>query len=347
MRPTNAQKTAPVRRKNAVRGNLRRVTPQPGESAPVVVVPASTGGRRIVRRVLRFGVRLSIAGALAWGALWSARAAYAYATTSPRFEVRGLEYTPTAHVDDAKLRELMAIAPGTNILSLDLDQLAARIAVDPWVARAVVTRVLPDALRVEVEEHEPVAVLMAGGFHLLDREGLPFKALEPGERGQLPVVTGVDRSTLLTRPERARAQIARAIEVLEIYARKHRPRLGELHVDETGGVTLYTAELGSQLRIGRGAAEPALARYDALRVALGDEGDKLAVAHLDGSVGPREKDRVVASFFPTKDAPALLVEGEARAKAEADARGGAVQEGEAATAAAPKKNKSKRIPRYE
>jgi cell division protein FtsQ len=346
MRPTKVQPSAPVRRKNAVRRNLRRAT-ETTEAAPVVAVPASSGARRIVRRVLRFGLRLSIAGGLAWGALWGARAAYAYATTSPRFEVRGLEYTATAHVDDAKLRALMAIAPGTNILSIDLDELAARVAQDPWVARAVVTRVLPDALRVEIEEHDPVAVLMVGGFHLLDRGGVPFKALEPGERGQLPVVTGIDRATLLTQPARARAQIARAIEVLEVYEQKHRPRLGELHVDETGGVTLYTAELGSQLRLGRGAAEPALARYDALRAALGDEGDKLAVAHLDGTVGPRERDRVVASFFPTKDAPALLVESEARTKAQADARAGAAEDGATAAAEAPKKNRHKRIPRYE
>jgi cell division protein FtsQ len=346
MPKARASAVAPARRKHATRRNARRVAPS-CETAPVVPVPATGGGRRIVRRVLRFGIRVSLAVGLAWGALWGARAAYAYATTSPRFEVRGLEYTPTAHVDDGKLRALMAIPPGTNILSLDLDAVAARIAEDPWVARAVVTRVLPDTLRVEVDEHEPAAVLMAGGFHLLDRAGVPFKPLADGERGQLPVVTGIDRGTLLTRPERARAQIHRALEVLAAYERKHRPRLGELHVDETGGVTLYTAELGSQLRLGRGPAEPALARYDALRAALGDEGDKLAVAHLDGSVDRRDADRVVASFFPTKDAPTLLVEGDARAAAEAEARATAAHDGATEAAVATPKTKRKRIPRYE
>ena len=59
------------------------------------------------------------------------------------------------------------------------------------------------------------------------------------------------------------------------------PRLSEINVDETGALTMYTAELGSQLRLGRGQPAAALARYDALRAALGEESDKLAVAHLD------------------------------------------------------------------
>lgn len=266
------------------------------------------------RRALFLGLRLGIAGSLAFGLLVGVREGYAYATTSPRFEVRGLVYEPTSHVDDARLRELLALQPGTNILSVDLEELAGRVAQDPWVAKAKVVRVLPDSLQVTVEEHEPrAALLLAGRLVLVDAEGNAFKPLEDGERGRLPVLTGFDDPALREHPEAARERVLRGLRALAVYEAKRRPRLSELHVGDFGDVTLYTAELGTQLRLGRGDIEPALARFDALRAALGEEAEKLALVHLDGERAPGRPDRIVASFFPAKQAPSLLAEAEARA----------------------------------
>jgi cell division protein FtsQ len=283
---------------------------------------------------------LSVVGSLAWAALVGAREAHDYATTSPRFEVRALVYEPTAHVSDGRLRELMALQPGTNILALDLDDLAERVARDPWVARAEVIRELPDTVIVRVEEHEPVAVLLAGAFYLLDGDGKPFKRLERSERQQLPIVTGVGFQMLTQDPQESAARIERALDVIAAYQAKHRPRLSEVHVGQAGDVTLYTAELGTELRLGRGQTEPRLARLDALRAALGEDADALAVVHLDATIGAEGKDRVVASFFadneiqPVTKVPQAAAEGE-----EEDA--------EAEHARKRRGIRRKRIPRYE
>lgn len=305
------------------------------------------------RRVLFLGLRLGIAGSLAWGLLVGVREGYAYATTSPRFEVRGLVYEPTPHVDDARLRELLAVSPGTNILSLDLEELAARVVEDPWVARAKVVRVLPDSLQVTVEEHEPRAVLLlTGRLLLVDGEGIAFKPLEDGDRGRLPVITGFDDPALQSDPEAARERVLRGLRALDAYEAKRRPRLSELNVGDFGDVTLYTAELGTQLRLGRGDVEPALARFDALRAALGEEAEKLALVHLDGERAPGRPDRIVASFFPAKQAPSLLAEAEARAAekaaelaAEAELTGAGAIPG--ASASAGRNDSRGRLPRYE
>lgn len=351
------------------RRNRRRTTSAAGRGGtPVVASKSTASGRRqqvVARRgeippgrvrkawrhVGRWVLRLGVASAVAYAALVGVREGYEYATTSPRFEVRGLVFSPTDHVDDARLRELMALSPGTNILSLDLEQIAQRVVEDPWVARATVTRVLPDTLEVHVTEHRPTAVLMAGGFFLLDEEGALFKPLEPAERGELPIVTGVDRLDLLEDPLGAKDRIRKALEVLAAYQEKRRPRLSEIHVDDTSAVTLYTAELGSQLRLGRTEIRAGLARYDALRAALGQDSDKLAVAHLDAGAGPVVSERVVASFFPARDVPTFVADAEEQTNKAAAAqtereqelqeRGSGVQHG------ARGSKKRSRLPKYE
>lgn len=312
-----------TRRARARVGNVRRGPRSASEPIIVTSAPSAqsdddrggTGLGRLAKRGARVVLRLGICVGLAYGVLVGVREGYAYATTSPRFEVRALEFRPTAHIDEATLRELLALTPGTNILALDLDDLATRVAAHPWVARAVIDRQLPDALRIDIEEHEAVAVLWAGTMLLVDAEGEPFKRLDRGERARLPVITGVEGSELIADPEGVRGRIARALELVTVWQTKRRPLLSEIHVDKAGGLTLYTAQVGSQLRVGRGDLAVALGRFDALRAALGDESDKLAVAHLDGDALPDMPERVVASFFPAKDVPKLVVEAHERAAA--------------------------------
>ncbi len=251
-------------------------------------------------------LRVSIATAVAWGGLAGAQAMYAYATTSPRFEVRTVVFQETAHVNLDHLRGLMGIEPATNILSVDLEALAAKIEADPWVAKAVVERELPDALVVRVEEHTAHAVVAAGHFYLVDADGKPFKRVGTGERGSLPVITGIPRELLVNNLEAAATQIRSGLSIRALWESKQRPRLAEIHLGQAGEVTLYTAEAGTQLRLRTTELSERLERYDALRAALGERADRLAVVHLDSTLGRGTTDRIVARFIDPNDELAVL-----------------------------------------
>lgn len=266
----------------------------------------------------RIGLRLAVTSTAAWALLVGVREGYDYATTSPRFEVRALLFEPTEHIDDETLRGLMALPPGTNILSLDLEAIAGRVVDHPWVSQASVVRVLPDTLDVSVTEYVPRAVLMASHPVLVDETGHPFKRLEEGERGRLPLITGVDEVMMMTNADEADSRMDRALEALSGWESKRRPRLGEIHVGSAGEVTLYTAEVGTQLLLGRGDLGQALARYDALRAAIGEDSETLAVVYLDSDQRPDRPERVVATFLPT-ETPKLLEDAEAEAAAKAEA----------------------------
>lgn len=302
--------------------------------------------REWTRRLAFAALKLGSVMAVAWALLLGGREVYEYATTSPRFEVQHFIYQPTPHIDDAAMRELLAIEPGTNILACDLPALSERIAAHPWVAHATVTRNLPDTLEIAVVEHTPEAIVLAERFYLVNSEGKPFKPVERNERGELPIITGIDRAQLANDREAAVAEISDALALLRLYQSKQRPRLGELHLDEDGSITLYTAEAGTQLRLGRGEFATRLDRWDALRAALGDRADRLAVVHLDHESKPDRRDRVVARFANNHDEAVLLAQAaseqtdqmdpEAVAEANTPARQPARQAG-----------RRNRIPRYE
>lgn len=321
-----AQAAAPVVvRKPAVTGaragarQNRRVSGAPRAGSKPAVKGPREGLRTVLARSLQAGSRgrriaglmgrLTIAFALAWGVLLAAQSAYQFVTTSARFEAKSLVFKATPHVPVDRLQELLAIEPGTNILAVDTTELQAKIADEPWVKQATVERSLPDTLIVNVVEHEAAAVLLSGYMYLVDADGVPFKRLGDGERGELPVITGVDRELLVRGDARATTAIRRGLEVLAAYQREPRPRLSEVHVDDGGAVSLYTAKTGAALRLGRGEFEGKLARFDALRAALGDKAERLAVVHLDLHATPGSPERVVASFLDAADEQAVLSRG--------------------------------------
>ncbi|EDM77829.1 cell division protein FtsQ [Plesiocystis pacifica SIR-1] len=345
------------------------------------------------RRLATASLRLGTVGALAWGLAFAGQEVYDYSTTSARFETKHFIFEPTEHVDDDTLRELLAIEAGTNILALEPVELGERILEHPWVAQATVVRELPDTLEITVVEHEPAAIVLAERFWLVDAAGAPFKEVERGERGELPIITGISKAELAAAAERADAlasqaraaeqagaveasaeaeaeaqvdpkepsvelgtdAVARAMAVVELYAAKQRPRLGEVHLDSDGSVTLYTAESGTQLRLGRDEFDARLERWDALRVALGPRADALAVVHLDHESKPDRRDRVVARFADAKDEAVLLAQAnDSQEDSSRSSRGsGRSASSDQASAADPaerpaaRAGRRDRIPRYE
>jgi cell division protein FtsQ len=307
-----------------------------------------TWPRRLARRSLELGAVVGVA----WGLLLAGREVYDYATTSARFEVQHIIYAPTPHVDDDSLRELLAVEPGTNILACDLEALSERIAEHPWVALVTITRNLPDTLEIEVTEHHAKALVLAGRFYLVDDDGRAFKPVERGERGELPIITGIDRHALAASVDKPVPQLVEALELVRLYEAKQRPRLGELHVGEDGAVTLYTAESGTALHLGREQFGARLERWDALRAALGSRADELAVVHLDHETKPDRRDRVVARFANEGDDALLLAQAQAGAnEADEQVATGEQATGDAAPAPKPlpagRAGRRNRIPTYE
>jgi cell division protein FtsQ len=98
-------------------------------------------------------------------------------------------------------RELLAqqlgIEVGQPILALDTDELKERLEALPWIEQASVVRLLPDTIRVRVQERKPLAIWQhEGRLALIDRDGVVIEDNLPPEvaaqHAYLRVLVGAD-----------------------------------------------------------------------------------------------------------------------------------------------------------
>lgn len=99
------------------------------------------------------------------------------------------------HVSRAQLLDVFGADIERNILRVSLDERKAELEEIPWVRHATVMRLLPDRIRVAVEERTPIAFVRQGGhIGLVDATGvlMIMGASQTEDRGySFPVVTGI------------------------------------------------------------------------------------------------------------------------------------------------------------
>lgn len=209
--------------------------------------------------------------------------------TRPEFAVRAVRVSPTTHVRAEQLLALGGVAPGQNLFAVDLGEVRARVAAEPWLRSVRVQRELPATISIVVEEHEPAALIALESLYLVSTDGVVFKRATPDEALGRPVITGLGREFFLEARDESQSLIREALDAERVYREaERRPPLGELHVDAIHGLLLYT-QSGTAIRLGRG--QPAelrqrLARLDAVLAALGREPAAPQAIYLDNRAHP-------------------------------------------------------------
>jgi cell division protein FtsQ len=281
----------------------RRIASRPTASA-AEDAPRTAGKRAGAKAGSSVLILLRGLGALLVAALLGA-AAYGvvyFLLHSPHFALREVRISPTRHVTAEELRKRVALPVGVNLFQLDLAAVKKSLTAQPWLRSVKLHRELPATLRIEVSEHEPVALVCLDSLYLVSDSGEVFKRAAPGEYAHLPVITGFGRAAYLMEPELTRGQIRTALLALSRYQRNpHRPPIGEAHVDHFIGVTLYT-DSGVAIRLGQGGdaeLDTRLVRFDAVWQALARAGQRPAMLFLDNRAHPDHVTVRLASTTPS------------------------------------------------
>ncbi|MFV0435939.1 MAG: cell division protein FtsQ/DivIB [Desulfopila sp.] len=175
------------------------------------------------------------------------------------FKVRELQIVGCSSASREELRRLTQVTPyQTSLLQLDTDEVAAKVEKDPWVSKAVVKRDWPSTLVVEVVEHQPVAMVNKSATSVprlfyVDRTGMAFFEVRPGQDIDYPVITGLDRFS----EEKERAAIFAEVYAFLKLAAKNNPNLpsqsvSEIHIDADGQMVIYLVDHTFPIFFGKG-----------------------------------------------------------------------------------------------
>jgi cell division protein FtsQ len=163
-----------------------------------------------------------------------------------------LEHVVLTGVDDnlkAKLLEMAKLNFNTSLLAIDLNEIKRNLEQDPWVKSVDLEKHFPHTLMIRAEKEDPWAIVAMEKLYYMNEQGQIFKALDPDDETDFPVITGISTQGGQDRQK----LVALAVEVLKTLDAENDPwsrkNLSEVHVTKDGDVVLYFSRLPASIKI--------------------------------------------------------------------------------------------------
>ncbi|MDO8547363.1 MAG: FtsQ-type POTRA domain-containing protein [Nitrospirales bacterium] len=217
-------------------------------------------GKSLLAGVVLWLALLALVGAGGWYG-WRQAGPDVLAWADQFFEIKVVEITRTERISRGDVLAMLDLEPGRGLLLIDLVQAQRSLETHPWIRRAVVRRVFPDTLAVELDEREPVAVLKTGTGgreFLLDRDGTLISEGVPVADEGLPILTGVEYADAILGTGDTAARVRSGIALAGLLDRSG---VGRTEVDLRRPDDMVAYYSGLRLRFGDGDFGDKVDRY--------------------------------------------------------------------------------------
>lgn len=215
-----------------------------------------SGGGSNLRRVLQY---FPLVGKLLLAIITGLLifAGYRAASNASFFQARSVEVNSTARVSADEIKSVVRRAVAqTGVWRADLGGISAELQRMPWVRSAVVSRVLPDGLRVRVTERVPSAIVRTASGRLVwvDTDAVMLGAIRPTDVMPPFFIRGLDEAET-TAARSANRERMQKYELMrgEWEAQGLSERVSEVNLDDLRDVRAQLAGDDSQIevRLGR------------------------------------------------------------------------------------------------
>jgi len=199
------------------------------------------------------------------------------------FYLKRVTLSGQERLDREQVLALAGIKEGQHLLELKPALLRRRLLASPWVAQARVRLIPPDEVKIHLVERRPTALVMAASPWFMDGQGVIFKAMEPGEWADLPVITGLEGKD--PRQAAGTEVMKRVQEILDLLSRPGAPlplaQLSEIRIEPGQALVLYPLAGGGRILLGSGGIEEAARRWQRVRADLTAKELWSRVAYVD------------------------------------------------------------------
>lgn len=143
-----------------------------------------------------------------------------------------------------------------SLFGINLYDIYGKVAAQPFVKVASVSRQLPDAVHIHIEEREPIASLNIGQLFFIDEEGVLLPHVHTVVNLDVPVINGIGSVEQVHVGEVVVSnEVFQAIEILrtarEVDTAIYR-LISEVNMNNGGDITLYSVDGGVPIVLGRG-----------------------------------------------------------------------------------------------
>lgn len=219
---------------------------------------ATTLGERL-RAVARYLPSVTkVVLAIALGALIFA--GYRAAASATFFQVRHVEVKGTARASAEQVQQLVKreLAP-RGVWRADLAAVSAQLERLPWVRTAVVTRLLPDGIRVRITERVPRAVVRTAAGHLVwvDDDAVVLGEVSPADQMPTFFMRGWSEENSETARLDNRERVQKYLELAHEWdAAGLSERISEVNLIDVRDIRAQLAGDDSEIEVRLGSKDP-------------------------------------------------------------------------------------------
>ena len=195
---------------------------------------------------------------------------YRAAASASFFQIKTVE---TKGASRASAGDIQAVVrrdvSETGVWNADLDQLSKHIEQLPWVRTAVVTRVLPDGIRVRITERQPRAVVRnaAGRFMWVDDDAVYLGEMSPTDQMPAFFLRGWNEENEKAARDENRERVGKFLELQRTWETQGlSERISEVNVLDLRDVRVQLAGDDSQIEVRLGSEDQGARLAKALSV---------------------------------------------------------------------------------
>jgi cell division protein FtsQ len=260
--------------------------PEPGAALRRAGARRESPWKGLASGALQTGLAMAISAAVLLGGWELARLARAASI----FTVREVRFHGLVHATEKELLAAGRLAPGANLLALDLSAATRAMSANPWVSSARLSRHFPGTVEVEIVEHRPRAQVQLGALYLVDDLGRAFKRAAAGDPADLPLVTGLSREEWTRDRAAAQVRLYQALQLVDAWREEGLApaTLAQVRVGEDAGLTAFARQGGAlqEIRFGERDFRLKLRRLVRVRAALAQRGERAVRIDLDNPARP-------------------------------------------------------------
>jgi cell division protein FtsQ len=184
---------------------------------------------------------------------------YRAAASASFFEIRTVETKGAARASINDIQSVVRRDVGqTGVWRADLTELSKHVERLPWVRTAVVTRVLPDGIRVRITERVPKAVVRnaAGRFVWVDDDAVYLGEMSPTDQMPAFFLRGWNEDGSTTGQTENRGRVAKFLELQRDWeAQGLSERVSEVNLLDLRDVRVQLAGDDSQIEVRLGSQD--------------------------------------------------------------------------------------------